>query len=74
MVDGGEVFFLLLEVILLPVIVVCILVLIVFPGLQLAAIAFLPERKVDIVAVKADPVTLPGAATGFGGLWLLFGI
>ena len=53
----------------MPVIVVGILVLVVFPGLLLATIAFLPEGKVKIVALKTDPVSLPCASSRFGGLW-----
>ena len=34
--------------------------------LHFAAIAFLPEGEVQIVAVEADPVTLPGLGGGLG--------
>lgn len=32
--------------------------LVLFSGLRLAAIAFLPERKVEIVAIEAHPISL----------------
>ena len=41
--------------------------LILLPSLCFAAIAFLPEWKIQIIAVKADPVSLPGLVGAVGG-------
>ena len=50
--------------------------LILFFGLHLASIAFLPEGKVKIAAIVANPITLPGFRCcfilNFGSLVILF--
>ena len=40
--------------------------LIVLSGLDFAAIAFLPEGEVQIVAVEADPISFPTLGGSFG--------
>jgi hypothetical protein len=46
---------------------VCILeFFILFSGLGFAAIAFFAEREVHVIAVEAQPVSLPGLVLGSG--------
>jgi hypothetical protein len=37
-------------------------------GLRFAAIAFLPEREVEVVAIKTDPISLATLRCRFGSL------
>ena len=60
-----EIFLLRLIIVLLILKIVCILSLILLSGLYLAAITFLPEGEVKVMAVETDPVALPGGVGGF---------
>ena len=61
-----EIFLLRLIIVLLILKIVCILSLILLSGLYLAAITFLPEGEVKVMAMETYPVTLPSGVGGFG--------
>ena len=44
-------------------------VLVLFSGLSLASITFLPEWEIDVVAIETHPVSFTCLVLGFGDLW-----
>lgn len=76
--QGGKVLFFMMQVSILweAVVIVMRELFILFAGLNLTSIAFLPKGKVKVAAIIAYPITLAGLALCFGlvfaGLVLLF--
>lgn len=58
--EGGKVFLFLKNIIVLRIVGVVVIrnLLVLFFGLHLASIAFLPEGKVKVAAIVANPITL----------------